>query len=69
MLVSRKRRRRRTTWPGVRRMPNLLAGTTVSKPDMAWVADITYLDMASGGYKYLFLVMDLYSRKVVGWEL
>ena len=50
-------------------MPNLLAGTTVSKPDMAWVADITYLDMASGGYKYLFLVMDLYSRKVVGWEL
>ena len=69
MLVSRKRRKRRTTWPGVRRMPNLLAGTTVSKPDMAWVADITYLEMASGGYKYLFLVMDLYSRKVVGWIL
>lgn len=69
MLVPRKRRKRRTTWPGVRRMPNLLAGTTVSRPDMAWVADITYLDMASEGYKYLFLVIDLYSRRVVGWEV
>ncbi len=33
------------------------------------MADITYLETASEGYRYLFLVMDLYSRKVVGWSL
>lgn len=34
----------------------------------AWVADITYIQTASG-WLYLAAVMDLYSRKIVGYSL
>ena len=33
-----------------------------------WVADITYLPMAKG-FCYLMAVMDLYSRKILSWQL
>jgi len=36
------------------------------RPNEAWVADITYIP-TSEGWLYLAAVMDLYSRKVVGW--
>jgi len=39
-----------------------------SQPDRAWVADITYIATAQG-WLYLAAVMDLYSRKIVGWAL
>ncbi len=69
LLIVRRRKRPRTTTGGAARIPNLLAGQRVHRPDQVWVADITYLETASEGYRYLFLVMDLYSRKVVGWSL
>lgn len=37
-------------------------------PNQKWVADITYLP-TSVGWVYLAVVLDLYSRKVVGWEM
>lgn len=37
-------------------------------PDRAWVADITYV-WTRGGWVYLAAVMDLFSRKIVGWAL
>ncbi len=37
-------------------------------PNRKWVADITYLPTATG-WVYLAAVLDLFSRKVVGWEL
>ncbi|UUO06234.1 IS3 family transposase [Blastopirellula sp. J2-11] len=37
-------------------------------PNQKWVTDITYLPTASG-WVYLAVVLDLFSRKVVGWEL
>jgi transposase InsO family protein len=34
-----------------------------------WVGDITYIPMANGTFRYLSVWMDLYSRKIVGWDL
>jgi putative transposase len=41
---------------------------TVDAPDKAWVTDITYLRTWQG-WLYLAVVIDLYSRKVVGWSM
>lgn len=40
----------------------------VQQPDQAWVQDITYI-WTSEGWLYLAVVIDLYSRKVVGWSM
>jgi len=48
-------------------IPNLLQRQfTVSKPNAAWVTDITYIRTWQG-WLYLAVVMDLFSRKIVGW--
>ena len=41
---------------------------TVSKADHAWVSDITYIRTWQG-WLYLAVVMDLYSRKIIGWSM
>ena len=41
---------------------------TIDYPDHAWVTDITYIRTWQG-WLYLAVVMDLYSRKVVGWSM
>lgn len=41
---------------------------TVNKADAAWVTDITYIRTWQG-WLYLAIVLDLYSRKVVGWSM
>lgn len=41
---------------------------TVSHPDQIWVTDITYIRTYEGWF-YLAIVIDLYSRKVVGWSM
>jgi putative transposase len=41
---------------------------TVSRPDEAWVTDITYLRTWQG-WLYLAVVIDLHSRRVVGWSM
>jgi len=49
--------------------PNLIAGNfQTDSPNKVWVSDITYLRTLEG-WLYLGIVMDLYSRKVVGWSL
>ena len=37
-------------------------------PDRIWVADITYVPTATG-FLYLAIVLDVFSRKVVGWAM
>lgn len=39
-----------------------------SCPNQKWVSDITYIPIR-GGHVYLAVVMDLFSRKIVGWSL
>ena len=47
--------------------PNLLNREfSADRPNQKWVSDITYV-WVDGGWKYLCVVLDLYSRKVVGW--
>ena len=40
----------------------------VAEPNRAWVSDITYIRTAQG-WLYLAVVLDLYSRRVVGWSM
>jgi putative transposase len=49
--------------------PNLLNRQfKVNAPNKVWVADITYIRTFEG-WLYLAAVMDLYSRKIVGWAM
>lgn len=55
--------------PGARVAPNLLSQDfSASKPDEKWVGDITYIDTTEG-WLYLASIMDLYSRRIVGWSM
>ena len=71
-LVARpKRRWRRTTDSSHREpiAPNLInRNFTADAPDRAWVADTTYLPVL-GGFLFLVVILDLFSRKVVGWSI
>jgi putative transposase len=49
-------------------IPNILERNfNVSKPNKAWVTDITYIRTWQG-WLYLAVVMDLFSRKIIGWS-
>jgi putative transposase len=49
--------------------PNVLDRCfTVAAPNTAWVSDLTYLWTAEG-WLYLLVILDLFSRRVVGWAL
>ena len=50
--------------------PNLLLDREFpQRPDEAWAGDISYLPLAEGRWAYLSVWMDLYSRRIVGWQL
>ena len=49
--------------------PNVLAGRfTWEQPNQAWVGDITYIP-TDEGWLYLAVLLDLFSRRVVGWAM
>jgi putative transposase len=53
--------------PAVRRPPRTHHAT---RPDQVWSWDITYLKTpVRGQFLYLYLVMDIWSRKIVGWAV
>jgi len=47
---------------------NIIKGKQIKRSDEVYVSDITYLSTKEG-YSYLSLVTDLYSRKILGYEL
>ena len=69
LLVKRHKTYRRTTIPGLWRAPNRLPGMTISHPNQVWVCDITYLELEIGQFAYLFVLMDLYARYILGWHV
>lgn len=69
MLVKPQKKYRRTTIPGLWRAPNRLPGLVVSQRNQVWVCDITYLELMKTRFAYLFLLMDLFSRYIVGWHV
>ena len=49
--------------------PNRLAqAPKATAPNQLWVADITYIETKEG-WLYLAAILDLYSRKIVGWAM
>jgi len=66
-----RRRQVRTTVadPAHTPAPNLVARDfRVSAPDRLWLGDITYIATAEG-WLYLAVIIDAYSRRVVGWAM
>jgi len=70
LLVERKRRFCKTThsYHHFHRYGNLVRDLSIDRPNRVWAADITYL-RTDKGFVYLSLLTDMYSRKIVGWEL
>ena len=49
--------------------PNILARNFhTSRPNEKWVSDITYIDI-DGQWMHLAVIMDLYSRQIIGWAV
>jgi putative transposase len=71
-LRSKIRRRYRVTTDSKHRFPiatNLVERNfTTQTPNRVWVSDITYLSTRTG-WLYLTVIIDLFSRLVVGWSL
>lgn len=70
LLIKPKRRYTKTTQSlhRFRKHQNLIKGLDISHPDQLWVSDITYLRLAKG-FCYLALITDVYSRKVIGYDV
>lgn len=71
LLCKRKKRFKPQTTDSnhnLRIYPNLAKNLVVSGVNQLWVADITYVRLPKG-FVYLAVVMDVYSRKCLGWQL
>lgn len=69
-IRGRKKQRRRPQTTDSRHAhrpaPNLLPVTKVTGPNQAWMTDITYIGTGEG-WLYLAAILDVWSKKVVGW--
>ena len=67
--VSRRRGVRTTVRDGARQAPDLVERNfTAAAPNQLWVADITYVPTWAG-FLYLAVVLDVFSRRIVGWAM
>lgn len=70
LQIKPRRRFVRTTNSnhGFKVYENLVKGLVVNKINQVWVSDITYIRIQNG-FVFLAVILDLYSRKVVGWAI
>nr|WP_082936013.1 IS3 family transposase [Tamlana sp. s12] len=70
MLTLRKKYSTRTTNSLHRfyKYKNIIKDLEVTEPNQVWVSDITYIRTIKG-FCYLALITDMYSRKIVGYDL
>ena len=70
MLVKRKKASCKTTdsYHRFHKYKNLVKNMVVSAPNQVWVSDITYIRTVNG-FCYLALITDMYSRKIVGYDI
>jgi putative transposase len=70
LLIKPKKNFRKTTnsYHRFRKHQNLIRELEIDRPNQVFVSDITYLDTLEG-HCYLTLITDLYSRKIVGWNV
>jgi putative transposase len=63
-------RRKNLTKQGMREFikPYLLRGLEITHANQVWCTDITYIPMRHG-FMYLTAIIDVYSRKIVGWGI
>ena len=54
--------------PENKKYPYLLRGLEIDHPNQVWEMDITYIPMRHG-FMYLAAIIDVYSRRIVGWGL
>ena len=48
--------------------PNLIKDMTIDNINQVWAADITYIRI-NNGFVFLAVILDLYSRKAIGWAV
>jgi len=70
MLTLRKKYSCRTTnsYHRFYKYSNIIKDVEVTRPNQVWVSDITYIRTVKG-FCYLALITDMYSRKIVGYDL
>jgi putative transposase len=71
LVVKQTKRYKRTTKanPDHQPAPNVLDGDfEAERPDSKWCADITYIPTQEG-WLYLAVILDLFSRRIVGWAM
>ena len=70
LLVRRKKYSSRTTnsYHRFYKYGNIIKELKIHRPNQVWAADITYIRTIKG-FCYLALITDLYSRKIVGYDL
>jgi len=70
MLTLRKKYSCRTTnsYHRFYKYSNIIKDLEVNRPNQVWVSDITYIRTVKG-FCYLALITDMYSRKIVGYDL
>jgi transposase InsO family protein len=70
LLINRKRKYAKTTNSahGFKTYNNKIKELEIVKPNQVWVSDITYISTREG-FMYLALITDLFSRKIVGYDI